>query len=240
MIIQTPSQNWDERVTPPKPEYIIIHYTGTKTADEARQRFCNPDPDDSIGRISPHYMIDGEGKVFQFVEESKRAWHAGKSQWKDITDMNAASIGIEIWNTGHEFDLEDFIPAQIDALIELVTDLQTRWTIPNANILGHSDIAPGRKLDPGEKFPWRKLELNGIGLMPELLDDDSEPARQLVELPSKFYQHLAEYGYRYTQDQGVLLREFRRHFVPHALHNPDLDVETCAAILSLLNQRQPS
>ncbi len=240
MVIEVPSNNWDERAGGVGPSYIIIHYTGTRTAEEAKERFSEDNPNDAIGRISPHYLIDGDGKVFQFVAEDKRAWHAGKSQWKDITDMNSASIGIEIWNTGHEYDFEDFIPAQIDALIDLVSDIQSRWNIPNANILGHSDIAPGRKLDPGEKFPWRKLELNGIGLMPEIFETEDGAAGHLACVPDKFYENLEQYGYRYTKDQSVLLREFRRHFVPHALQKPELDVETCAAILSLLRQVQPS
>ncbi|HNQ91414.1 MAG TPA: N-acetylmuramoyl-L-alanine amidase [Alphaproteobacteria bacterium] len=232
---QSPSQNFDVRADGQNPSYIILHYTGTKTAEEAEARFCNDNPQDQIGRIAPHYMIDGVGQWIKFIEEDKRAWHAGKAQWKDITDMNSASIGIEIWNSGHEFDCEDFLPKQIDSLVELIENIRTRWNIPNANILGHSDIAPGRKIDPGEKFPWRKLEIYGVGLMPDMGDPSSE-AEAMVSAPESFYQALRDYGYTYTDDQTVLLREFRRHFLPKLLDNQELDLETCAAILSLARQ----
>lgn len=238
-IDEMPSRNWDERADVQSPSFIILHYTGTRTAEEAAERFCNDNPpDDGVGRISPHYLIDGKGKVIRFVDEGKRAWHAGKSSWKSLSDMNSASIGIEIWNSGHEWDLEDYIPEQIDVVIDLIHDIRSRWTIPDAHILAHSDIAAGRKskTDPGEKFPWRKLEVNGIGLMPELMPDYDDEVRRLVQNPPEFYEKLKLYGYTYTDDPSVLLCEFRRHFLPHCLDVPDLDLETAAAILSLLRQ----
>lgn len=229
------SNNWDKRTTDDGPSYIILHYTGTKSAEEAEVRFCDDNPQDGIGRISPHYMIDGVGQWIKFVEEDKRAWHAGASRWKNITDMNSASIGIEIWNSGHEYEFENFLPKQIESLIELIENIRTRWDIPNANILGHSDIAPGRKIDPGEKFPWRRLELNGIGLMPEM-GDSSLMAEALLAAPDEFFKLLNGYGYSYTDDRKILLKEFRRHFLPHLLDEPDLDLESCEAILSLVKQ----
>ena len=143
---KTPTENWNNRQNGAEPHYIILHYTGTKTAEEAAARFLDstPDQEDLIGRISPHYMIDGASNILQFVEEDKRAWHAGKSFWKTEADMNSHSIGIEIWNTGHEFECEEFIPEQIDALIELINDIRTRWDIPNANILAQK--RPRRKI----------------------------------------------------------------------------------------------
>lgn len=232
------SENWDDRKNGVIPAFIIIHYTGTVTDAEAASRFRDTNPEDGIGRISPHYMIDGNGDVLRFVEEDKRAWHAGKSFWQGHTDMNSLSIGIEIWNTGHEHNFEPFLPGQIDALIDLITDIRTRWSIPNANILGHSDIAPGRKIDPGEKFPWRTLEINGIGLMPEIDSDQgvSTESQKLVNDPSGFYKLLKEFGYAPDVDEIVLLREFRRHYLPHLLDRPELDVETCASLLSLIRQ----
>ena len=152
-VIPTPSLNFDDRAGGQSPSLIILHYTGTVTADEARLRFCDATPSDSVGRISPHYMIDGDANIYKFVEEDKRAWHAGRASWGAVTDINSASIGIEIWNSGHEFNFEDFIPAQIDAVIALIKDIRSRWDIPNKNILEHSDVAPERKLDPEEKFP---------------------------------------------------------------------------------------
>ncbi|HRK97143.1 MAG: N-acetylmuramoyl-L-alanine amidase [Alphaproteobacteria bacterium] len=236
MVIDMPSKNWDERAGNCNPTYVIIHYTGTKTADEAKNRFCDKAPADQIGRIAPHYMIDGNGDILRFVDESKRAWHAGHSKWKNIEDMNSASIGVEIWNSGHEHQLEEFLVEQIESVISLIEEIKGRWNIPDANILGHSDIAPGRKLDPGEKFPWRKLEVNGIGLMPELLTEQGGQAQELLETPDKFYTRLSEFGYTYTQNQDVLLKEFRRHYLPQSLDIQELDIESCQAILSLLRQ----
>ncbi|HPQ50940.1 MAG TPA: N-acetylmuramoyl-L-alanine amidase [Alphaproteobacteria bacterium] len=145
-------------------------------------------------------------------------------------------IGVEIWNSGHEHQLEEFLVEQIESVISLIEEIKGRWNIPDANILGHSDIAPGRKLDPGEKFPWRKLEVNGIGLMPELLTEQGGQAQELLETPDKFYTRLSEFGYTYTQNQDVLLKEFRRHYLPQSLDIQELDIESCQAILSLLRQ----
>lgn len=232
------SENWDDRKNGALPSFVVLHYTGTLTAKEASDRFVDVNPVDGIGRISPHYMIDGDGEVIRFVDEDKRAWHAGKSFWKNHGDMNSHSIGIEIWNTGHEHNFESFLPVQIDSLIDLIADIRTRWPIPDANILGHSDIAPGRKIDPGEKFPWRTLEINGIGLMPEIDSDQGAAAesQKLVADPSGFYGLLKEFGYAPDIDETVLLREFRRHYLPHLLAKEELDVETCSGLLSLIRQ----
>lgn len=236
---RAPSTNWNERAGGQAPSHIILHYTGTQTSEEALSVFLDPAPAGDHGPLSPHYLIDGEGGIYRIVDEDKRAWHAGKSAWKDITDMNSASIGIEIWNTGHMFDLEEYKGAQIESVIELIRDIRSRWDIPDAHILGHSDIACGRatKTDPGEKFPWRRLEVNGIGLMPDLwADSEDEAAQDLFENPDRFYDSLRRYGYTYTEERDILLREFRRHFVPHLLEEPGLEVESCMAILSLLRQ----
>lgn len=236
-IINQPSPNWDERKDGQVPSFIIIHYTGTKTAQEAAERFCAANPDDSIGRISPHYMIDGEARVIKFVDEDKRAWHTGKSQWKDITDMNSASIGIEIWNTGHEYECEPYIPAQINSLIDLIEDIRTRWDIADACILGHSDIAPGRKIDPGEHFPWLKLEVNGIGVLPQIMGDDRDAlAKDMAGNPALFFEKLKEYGYRYPATDAALLKEFCRHYLPARLEATQPDPEICQALSSLINQ----
>jgi N-acetylmuramoyl-L-alanine amidase len=170
-------------------------------------------------------LIDGDAQIYKFVEEDKRAWHAGSAAWGDVTDINSASIGIEIWNTGHEYDFEDFIPAQIDVLIELIKDIRSRWAIPDEYILGHSDVAPGRKLDPGEKFPWKKLAKAGIGLMPSGCDG---------QIPiDDFFSTLRAYGYTYTDDQSVLLREFRRHFLPHLLSVEGVTDEDAQALFDI-------
>ncbi|MDY0029943.1 MAG: N-acetylmuramoyl-L-alanine amidase [Pseudobdellovibrionaceae bacterium] len=236
MIFEVPSLNWNERQSGMSVEYIIIHYTGTKTAEDAKERFLEVAPQDGVGRISPHYMIGEEGEIYKFVEEDKRAWHAGVSRWKNICDMNSASIGIEIWNSGHEYNFEEFLPVQIDTLIGLIADIRTRWAIPDRNILGHSDIAPGRKKDPGEKFPWRKLEINGIGLMPQIACNEEYSPQDFLDHPTKFYEGMIKFGYSDDVPMDVLLQEFRRHYVPKSFGCPVLDEETCMALLSLLGQ----
>lgn len=224
-ILSCPSPNFDDRAGGQPPSMIIIHYTGTPTAEEARLRFCDPAPADTIGRIAPHYMIDGDANILQFVDEGKRAWHAGRAAWGACSDINSASIGIEIWNTGHEYDFEEFLPDQMDAVIALIRDIRTRWDIPDRHILGHSDVAPGRKLDPGEKFPWAQLAAAGIGLMPRggaqaLSHDD-------------FFSTLKAYGYTYSDDPAVILREFRRHFLPARLDAGDVGEVELNALASL-------
>ena len=217
-IISCPSPNFDERTDGQNPSMIIIHYTGTQTADEARDIFLSPAAAGQYGRVSPHYMIGENAEIYKFIDENKRAWHAGRASWGDCTDINSSSIGIEIWNTGHEFDFEDFIPAQINSLIELINDIRTRWDIPNKNILGHSDVAPGRKLDPGEKFPWHKLAKAEIGLMPQ--NSESTDGEGI-----DFFSTLRDYGYTFTDDKHVLLSEFRRHFLPHLLDQENISEE---------------
>ncbi len=229
-VISCPSPNFNERTDGQSPSMVIIHYTGTPTAEEARLRFCDASPTDDIGRISPHYMIDGDGRLYKFVEEDKRAWHAGRASWGAITDINSASIGIEIWNTGHEHDFESFAPLQIESLIDLIRDIRTRWNIPQQNILGHSDVAPGRKLDPGEKFPWSILAESGIGMMPNA---DYSSSFQIDD----FYTALQNYGYTYTTDRKILLTEFRRHFLPHLLNTPYLTNEDMDALGFLIQNK---
>jgi N-acetylmuramoyl-L-alanine amidase len=239
-IISCPSTNFDDRREGVSPSLVILHYTGTRTAEEAKNRFCAADVKDAIGRIAPHYMIGGEGEILQFVEEEKRAWHAGRASWRGMTDINSASIGIEIWNTGHEFDLEEFFPMQIESLIDLVRGIKARWNICDENILGHSDIAPGRKIDPGEKFPWSLLARAGLGLMPDITAEDEAVGGRWTSQPGAFYAALARYGYDFTHDPLTLITEFQRHFLPHVFLMPqkvgELTLETCAALASLCRQ----
>jgi N-acetylmuramoyl-L-alanine amidase len=138
---------------------LVLHYTGMRTADEAVARLCDPE-----AQVSAHYVVDEDGAILRLVAEERRAWHAGKGAWQGETDCNAASIGIEIVNPGHEFGYRDFPEVQIDAVISLINDIRTRWTIPDARIIGHSDLAPERKQDPGERFPWKRLAAIGHGL----------------------------------------------------------------------------
>jgi N-acetylmuramoyl-L-alanine amidase len=159
-LVDAPSPNYGPRTAPP--DMIILHYTGMPTAEGALERMRTPDSE-----VSAHYLVDETGLVYALVPEAQRAWHAGKSFWRGETDINSLSIGVEIANPGDEFGYEPFPDAQIAAVIELLTDIRTRWTIPDARILGHSDIAPGRKKDPGELFPWKRLAQAGHGLWAE-------------------------------------------------------------------------
>ena len=156
-VKEAPSPNFDARRGPP--DMLVLHYTGMRTADEAVARLCDPE-----AKVSAHYVVDEDGSILRLVAEERRAWHAGRGAWQGETDCNAASIGIEIVNPGHEFGYRDFPDVQIDAVINLVSDIRSRWTIPDARIIGHSDLAPERKQDPGERFPWKRLAAAGHGL----------------------------------------------------------------------------
>lgn len=143
-----PSPNFDERKLPVS--MVVIHYTETKTCEQALRILCNPDV---TNRVSAHWVIDRDGTIYRLVDESKRAWHAGKSFWNGILDCNSASIGIELVNGG----AEEYPEPQISALVALCTSIKVRH--PIRYIVGHSDIAPGRKRDPGSLFPWERLRL---------------------------------------------------------------------------------
>lgn len=172
-----PSSNFDERDQAVPLRYIVLHYTGMPTRDAALKRLCSP-----ASKVSAHYLIDEEGRVFRLVDESKRAWHAGKSFWRGITDINSASIGIELVNPGHAFGYAPFPPAQIAALHELLGDIVKRNKVnPRSALLGHADIAPGRKEDPGELFPWQDLAHAGFGRWPKPEPGDYAPIREAEE-----------------------------------------------------------
>ncbi|MCB1531810.1 MAG: N-acetylmuramoyl-L-alanine amidase [Alphaproteobacteria bacterium] len=134
------------------PSMIIIHYTDMKTGQEALERLCDP-----ASEVSAHYVIEEDGRLFQLVDDDKRAWHAGASEWQGESDINSASIGIELVNPGHTWGYRAFPDVQIEVLIDLCRELMGKYDIPLNRILGHSDVAPGRKIDPGELFPWKQL-----------------------------------------------------------------------------------
>ena len=232
--IPAPSPNFDARVRPP--DMIVLHYTGMPTGEAALERLRDP-----AARVSAHYLIEEDGRVYALVPEARRAWHAGVSSWRGETDINGLSIGVEIVNPGHEFGYRDFPPAQIAAVVDLLTDIRTRWTIPDARILGHSDVAPARKLDPGERFPWRFLAAEGHGLWveppsapgPALRAGDDGVGVSLLQ------SALASFGYRVTPagrfdpDTVLVVQAFQRHFAPHRLDGV-ADGETRARLMALL------
>jgi N-acetylmuramoyl-L-alanine amidase len=151
-----PSPNHDERMLPT--DILLIHYTGMTSIAAAIGRLCDP-----ASKVSSHYVVDEDGKVLQLVPEARRAWHAGQSSWEGESDINSRSIGIEIANPGHSFGYPDFPQAQIAAVIALCHDIVARHRIRAGRVLAHSDVAPQRKLDPGEKFPWARLHRSGVG-----------------------------------------------------------------------------
>jgi len=204
-MIRLSSPNFDERKAPI--DMLVLHYTGMKTAQEALNRLRDP-----TSKVSAHYLIDEDGEVYSLVDESKRAWHAGVSSWKGKTDINSRSIGIEIVNPGHEFGYRQFSDKQILSIINISKEIIKYNSILDKNIVGHSDIAPKRKTDPGELFPWKKLAENGIGLW---TDDFAAPEKSVKEM-------LSAIGYDTTDEQAALTA-FQRRFYPEAIlnHAPD-------------------
>ena len=156
-FIDRPTPNFDARHA--LPDMIILHYTGMQSGEAAIERLCDPQ-----AKVSAHYVVEEDGRIFRLAPEERRCWHAGVSTWRGQDQLNGVSIGIEIVNPGHEWGYRAFPEAQVQAVIDLVGDIRTRWTVPNDRIIGHSDVAPDRKEDPGELFPWKRLAEAGHGL----------------------------------------------------------------------------
>ncbi|WP_414712763.1 N-acetylmuramoyl-L-alanine amidase [Sphingomonas sp.] len=219
-MIDTPSPNFDERSSPIS--MIVLHYTGMQDADSAIQRLRDPE-----AKVSAHYLITEEGQVLRLVDEANRAWHAGRSHWRGITDVNSASVGIEIVNPGHEFGYRPFPDEQIDALIPLVHDIKERYGITRGNIVGHSDVAPARKQDPGELFPWYRLAKLRLAL--------PRPTKNLMDpgwTDAGFLLALERFGYDVTDTLAATVA-FQRRFRPE-LVDGTIDAECRAILLALL------
>lgn len=218
------------------PNMIILHYTGMRDAKVALDRLCDP-----ASEVSAHYVVEENGDVHQLVDEDKRAWHAGKSYWGGLTDINSASLGIEIVNTGHEFGYKEFSGKQINALRKLLKTLVVKYAIDADKILAHSDIAPERKIDPGEKFPWEVLAREGLGLWPNPLEMDYQAAEDIILDIDIFHQLLAGYGYNPECAPEILIEAFHRHFYPEKfVSNNDPkrpDIASVARLLSLIRQK---
>lgn len=213
------SPNFDERTLPVS--MLVLHYTGMEDGRVAVGRLCNPE-----AKVSAHFVVHEEGHVHQLVQEEARAWHAGVGFWRGLSNINSASIGIEIVNGGHNFpDAEGLPPypdAQINAVIALCHDIIMRHDIKPWNIIGHSDIAPDRKEDPGEHFPWSGLAAAGVGLW---ADPDENPDRRVLFEPgdkdrgvSIIQQGLAQLGYEisvtghFDESTEAVMRAFQRHW----------------------------
>ncbi len=205
-----PSPNHDARPSQTGVDMILLHYTGMRTGREALARLTDP-----ATRVSAHYLIEEDGRVFVLVPEERRAWHAGVAAWEGIRDINARSIGIELVNPGHEFGYRPFPDRQITALIALIYDIRRRWPVPDCRILGHSDVAPLRKQDPGELFPWDRLAAAGIGLWPAKRGWRSHD--RVAPLSA-----LAAFGYGWlagedAETTAAVVRAFQRHFRPEQI-----------------------
>jgi N-acetylmuramoyl-L-alanine amidase len=218
VIRERPSPNCDGRGGTPV-DILLLHYTGMPTAEAALARLC-----DAAAEVSAHYLIEEDGGVWQLVDESQRAWHAGAASWRGAANINARSIGIELVNPGHEFGYRAFPERQMTALVALAGDIVARHRIPAGHVLGHSDVAPRRKMDPGELFDWQRLATAGIGLWPQeadVCDTDPQAVRAL----------LSRIGYE-TQDLFATIRAFQRHFRP-ARVNGRVDCETARRLAGL-------
>ncbi|MGI9169178.1 MAG: peptidoglycan recognition protein family protein [Caulobacteraceae bacterium] len=216
--IAAPSPNFDARVGPP--DMIVLHYTGMISGEAALERLT-----DSASKVSAHYLIEEDGRPYALVPEERRAWHAGVAFWAGASDINGASIGIELVNPGHEFGYRPYPDDQIVALLGLLDDIRARWTVPNARILAHSDLAPARKADPGELFPWGALAAAGHGLWAEPPPAPGAPLSLGAEGPGVFALQagLASLGYAcrpsglYDDETRTLVAAFQRHWVQGAI-----------------------
>lgn len=213
-----PSPNHGERAGGLKPDMIILHYTGMETGAAALDWLCREE-----SQVSSHYFVHEDGRVDQLVAEGRRAWHAGKSSWQGETDINSRSIGIEIANAGHPGGLPDFPLVQVDAVVELCRNCGERWSIAPERVLAHSDIAPIRKVDPGEKFPWERLHAGGVGhwVPPTPIGggrffqrgDQGQPVEAVQTMLSLYGYGIEVTGLFCEKTEGAVAA-FQRHFRP--------------------------
>jgi N-acetylmuramoyl-L-alanine amidase len=235
-IIERASPNFNERVGVGVPDILIMHYTGMPTCEAAVTRLTDP-----AARVSSHYTVDEDGTIYRHVAEEMRAWHAGVSHWRGETDINSRSVGIEIVNPGHEFGYRAFPDVQIAAVMELSRGIVSRHKIPARNVIGHSDIAPDRKTDPGELFPWRQLADAGLGLWvtPKVRDAVPLVRGDAGDRVAAFQVGLARYGYgieptgSFDERTALVVGAFQRHFRP-ALFDGVADAETQAILTALI------
>ncbi len=236
-----PSPNHGERKDGRRPDMILLHYTGMPATTEALERLCTP-----ASEVSAHYLVCEDGRIIQMVEESRRAWHAGVALWAGETDINSCSIGIEIANPGHDYGYPDFPKRQIAAVTALCRSIATRHTVAPPRVLAHSDVAPSRKLDPGEKFPWRLLHDSGVGHWvqpaPISKNDKVLGLGDRSEAVTALQQALSQYGYgiavtgTYDSVTNDVVTAFQRHFRPERIDGI-ADESTRATLRELLAQR---
>jgi N-acetylmuramoyl-L-alanine amidase len=223
-MIDAPSPNFNDRLLPVS--MLVLHYTGMEDASSSIAWLRNPE-----SKVSCHYLVSEDGQVLRMVDEGKRAWHAGRSFWRGVTDVNSASVGIEIVNPGHEFGYRPFPEAQMSALVPLVADIVRRHGIRPPYVVGHSDIAPTRKQDPGELFDWARLAKLGLAM--------PRPAGNLIDplwTDGGFLLALERYGYD-VRDAKAAVTAFQRRFRPEHIDGV-IDGESRAILLGLLLDRR--
>ena len=215
-INNDPSPNFSSNTRPKKNiKFLIIHYTGMQSEIESVKRLKNVK-----SKVSCHYFINRKGIITQMVREDKVAWHAGKSKWKKFINLNEHSIGIELVNRGHDFGYQKFSKIQITSLIKLCKRLKKKYSLKRENILGHSDIAPLRKTDPGEKFPWKKLDQYRLGNWFSYSKKNIKFVNR-VNIDSIFFRNLHKIGYRYFKIKSrnrkkdkLIIKSFQQHYLP--------------------------
>ncbi len=233
-IRDLPSPNQDDRPAGLPIDMLILHYTGMKTAREAIERLRDPE-----AKVSSHYVVEEDGAIWRLVPEERRAFHAGISHWRGASELNGRSIGIEIVNPGHEWGYREFPILQVAAVCDLCLSILARHPIPARNVVGHSDVAPDRKEDPGEKFDWEQLAMNGVGLWPEGVPDlgTGGAVRDAANLRD-VRRALADIGYRVAPEGALdpalstVLRAFQRHWRPEAITG-QADSGTLARLLGV-------
>jgi len=219
-MVEAPSPNFDARTLPVT--MIVLHYTGMEDGAGALARLRDPE-----AKVSAHYMVEEDGTVFRLVAEDARAWHAGRAHWRGVTDINSASVGIEIVNPGHQWGYRPFPPEQVAAVVALVAEVKDRHEVTRGNIVGHSDIAPTRKRDPGELFPWAELARRRLAL--------PRPTRNLLDpqwTQAGFCLALERFGYD-VEDRMAAIMAFQRRFRPE-LVDGEIDAECRMILLALL------
>ncbi len=219
LTLTHPSPNFGPRREGARPDLVVLHYTAMNSVEAACQTLCNPETE-----VSAHYLIALDGVVLSLVDEGMRAWHAGAGAWGAVTDVNSRSIGIEIANDG----ASPFAAPQMDALVALLRGLMARWAILPERVIGHSDMAPGRKIDPGVRFDWRRLALEGLSVWPDL-------TRFADPDPDVFRRDARAFGYP-DVDDALLLKTVRLRFRPRVIGPLD---GTDMAIVRDLAQRFP-
>jgi N-acetylmuramoyl-L-alanine amidase len=230
------SPNFGPRRDGMTPDLILLHYTGMVSGEAAEAWLCDP-----ASEVSAHYLVHEDGRIVQMVREQDRAWHAGKSSWHGRTDINSCSVGIEIVNPGHVLGYREFPKGQIEAVIALCRGIATRHAIAPERVLAHSDVAPGRKVDPGEKFPWKALHEAGVGHMVEtatghgrkLAEGDGGEAVEALQSMLALYGYGIEITGTFDPSTRIVVEAFQRHFRP-AKVDGIADVATVETLRQLL------